>query len=111
MAQCANGPEFVRLKCCNFAFSTKHNGCCLIGHNAKEFDAVLIQRWLLQNTPTTDVHVIHSGQKIMQLTIKGHKIRLIHSLNFCKWLFLGFLKRFAFTYLGTPKESSPLHLI
>ena len=57
-------------------------GYCLIAHNAKGFDAVLIQRWLFQNRPTADMHVIHSGQKIIQLTLKDYEIRLIDSLNF-----------------------------
>ena len=63
-------------------FSMEHMGYCLIAHNAKGFDAVLIQRWLFQNRPTADMHVIHSGQKIIQLTLKDYEIRLIDSLNF-----------------------------
>ena len=31
---------------------------------------------------TADMHVIHSGQKIMQLTLNDYQIRLIDSLNF-----------------------------
>ena len=34
---------------CNFVFSMVYMGYCLIAHNAKGFDAVLIQRWLFQN--------------------------------------------------------------
>ena len=45
---------------CEFAFSTKHNEYCFIAHNAEGFDAVLIQRWLFQNRPPADKHVIHS---------------------------------------------------
>ena len=62
--------------------SMEHMGYCLIAHNAKGFDAVLIQRWLFQNRPTADMHVIHSGQKMIQLTLKDYEIRLIDSLNF-----------------------------
>ena len=46
------------------------------------FDAVLIQRWLIDNRPTADMHVIHSGQKILRLTLNDYQIRLIDSLNF-----------------------------
>ena len=61
---------------CDFVFSVEHMGYCLIAHNAKGFDAVLTQRWLFQNRPTADMHVIHSGQKTMQLTFNDYKIRL-----------------------------------
>ncbi len=57
----------------------KHN---LIAHNSEAFDGVFVQGWLIQNRPTSEMHVIHSGQKIMQLTVKDHNIRLIDSLNF-----------------------------
>ena len=45
----------------------EHKGFSAIAHNGKGFDAVLIQRWLIENRPTADMRVIHSGQKIMQL--------------------------------------------
>ena len=88
VAQYADGTEFVFKgydslhEFCNFVFSMEHMGYCLIAHNAKGFDAVLIQRWLFQNRPTADMHVTHSGQKIIQLTLKDYEIRLIDSLNF-----------------------------
>lgn len=67
---------------CEFLFSMKHEGFTAIAHNAKGFDAILIQRWLIKNRPTADMHAIHSGQKIMQLTLNDYKVRLIDSLNF-----------------------------
>jgi hypothetical protein len=67
---------------CDFLFSLEHKGFTAIAHNAKAFDAVMIQRWLIQNRPTVDMNVIHSGQKIMQLTLKDYQIRLIDSINF-----------------------------
>ena len=30
---------------------------------------VLIQKWLIQHRPTANMHEIHSGQKVMQLTL------------------------------------------
>ncbi len=36
----------------------------------------------IENTPTADMHVIHSGQTVMQLTLVDYQIRLIDSLNF-----------------------------
>ena len=42
----------------------------------------MIQRWLIQHRPTADLHVIHSGQKVTQLTLSDYQIRLIDSLNF-----------------------------
>jgi hypothetical protein len=60
----------------------EHKGLTAIAHNAKGFDAVLIQRWLIENRPTANMHVIHSGQKVMQLTLVDYQIRLIDSLNF-----------------------------
>ena len=88
VAQYADATEFVFKgynvlhEFCDFVFSIEHMGYCLIAHNAKGFDAVLIQQWLFQNRPTADMHVIHSGQKIMQLTLKDYQIWLIDSLNF-----------------------------
>jgi hypothetical protein len=88
VAQYGDGTEFVFKgydalhEFCEFLFSMKHKGFTAIAHNAKGFDAVLIQRWLIQNRPTADMHVIHSGQKIMQLTLNDYKIRLVDSLNF-----------------------------
>ena len=88
VAQYADGTEFVfegyhaLHEFCEFVFSIKHKGYCLIAHNVKGFDAVLIQRWLIDHRPTADMHVIHSGQKIMQLTLNDYQIRLIDSLNF-----------------------------
>ncbi len=88
VAQYADGTEFVFRgygalhEFCEFLFSTEHKGFIVIAHNAKSFDAVLIQRWLIENRPTADMHVIHSGQKIMQLTLKDYQIQLIDSLNF-----------------------------
>ncbi|XP_028413630.1 uncharacterized protein LOC114536480 [Dendronephthya gigantea] len=67
---------------CEFLFSMKHKGFTAIAHNAKGFDAILIQRWLIKHRPTSDMYVIHSGQKIMQLTLNDYRIRLIDSLNF-----------------------------
>ena len=88
MAQYSEGTEFVFKgysalhEFCEFLFSMEHKGFTAIAHNAKGFDAVLIQRWLIQNRPTANIHVIHSGQKVMQLTLSDYQIRLIDSLNF-----------------------------
>lgn len=88
VGQYADGTEFVFKgyralhEFCEFLFSMKHKGFTAIAHNAKGFDAVLIQRWLIQNRPTVDMYVIHSGQKIMQLTLNDYQIKLIDSLNF-----------------------------
>ena len=60
---------------CLFLFSMEHKGFIAIAHNAKDFDAILIQRWLIENRPTADMNVIHSGQKIMQFWI-GFKMPL-----------------------------------
>ena len=59
-----------------------HKGFTAIAHNAKGFDAALIQRWLILNRSTADMQVIHSGMKIMQLFLTDYNIRLIDSLNF-----------------------------
>jgi hypothetical protein len=88
VCQYADGTEFVFKgyraldEFCDFLFSLEHKGFTAIAHNAKAFDAVMIQRWLIQNRPTVDMNVIHSGQKIMQLTLKDYQIRLIDSINF-----------------------------
>ena len=88
IAQYVNGTEFVfkgydALKqFCTFLFTMEHKGFTAIAHNAKGFDAVLIQRWLILNCPTTDMKLIHSGQKIIQLLLPDYNIRLIDSLNF-----------------------------
>ncbi len=84
----SNGKEFVFKgynalhEFCEFLFSMEHKGFTAIAHNAKGYDAVLIQRWLIENRPTANMHVIHSGQKVMQLTLVDYQIRLIDSLNF-----------------------------
>ena len=67
---------------CEFLFSMDHQNYSFIGHNAKAFDTVILQRWLIKNRPPADMHVIPSGQKVMQLTLKDYNIRLIDSLNF-----------------------------
>ena len=63
-------------------FDRVHENYTAMAHNAKAFDGVFVQKWLIENRPTADIHVIHSGQKIMQLTIRDYKTRLIDSLNF-----------------------------
>ena len=50
---------------CEFLFSIEHKGFRAIAHNAKGFDAFFIQRWLIQHRPTANMHIIHSGQKVM----------------------------------------------
>ena len=88
VAQYACGAEYIfkgydsLSEFCMFLFDRKHEGYTAIAHNAKAFDGVFIERWLIENRPTAEMHVIHSGQKIMQLTVKDYKIRLIDSLNF-----------------------------
>ena len=88
VGQYSDGTEFVFKgydalhEFCEFLFSIEHKGFTAIAHNAKGFDAVLIQRWLIQNRPTANMHVIHSGQKVMQLTLSDYQIRLIDSLHF-----------------------------
>ena len=83
IAQYVDGTEFVFKgydalnEFCLFLFSMEHKGFTAIAHNAKGFDAILIQRWLIENRPTADMNVIHSGQKIMQLFLPDYKIRLI----------------------------------
>ena len=62
---------------CLFLFSMEHKGFIAIAHNAKDFDAILIQRWLIENRPTADMNVIHSGQKIMQLFCPTTKLDLL----------------------------------
>ena len=76
VSQYSDGMEFVFKgygalhEFCEFLFSIEHKGFTVIAHNAKGFDVVLIQRWLIQNRPTANMHVIHSGQKAMQLTVR-----------------------------------------
>ena len=88
VAQYGDGTEFVFKgydslnKFCLFLFDRVHENYTAIAHNAKAFDGIFVQKWLIENRPTADIHVIHSGQKIMQLTIGDYKIRLIDSLNF-----------------------------
>ena len=88
VGQYSDGTEFVFKgydalhQFCEFLFSIEHKGFTAIAHNAKGFDAVLIQRWLIQHRPTANMHVIHSGQKVMQLTLSDYQIRLTDSLNF-----------------------------
>ena len=85
----------------------EHMGYCLIAHNAKGFDAVLIQRWLFQNRPTADMHVIHSGQKIIQLTLKDYEIRLIDSLNFLQMPLAKFPETFGLDLATQSKGDFP----
>ena len=100
IAQYADGSEFVFKgykaldEFCNFLFNMEHEGFTVIAHNAKGFDAVLIQRWLIVNRPTADMQVIHSGMKVMQLLIVDYKIRLIDSLNFLQMPLSKFPKTF-----------------
>ena len=100
IAQYADGTEFVFKgydalnEFCLFLFSMEHKGFSAIAHNAKGFDAVLIQRWLIENRPTADMRVIHSGQKIMQLFLTDYKIRLIDSLNWFQMPLSNFPKTF-----------------
>ena len=88
VGQYSDGTEFVFKgydalhEFCEFLFSTEHKGFTAIAHNAKGFYAVLIQRWLIQHRRTANMHVIHSRQKVMQLTLSDYQIRLINSLNF-----------------------------
>ena len=82
-------------------------GYCLIAHNAKGFDAVLIQRWLFQNRPTADMHVIHSGQKIIQLTLKDYEIRLIGSLNFLQMPLSKFPETFGLDLASNVRATFP----
>ena len=81
-------------KFCLFLFDKRHEGNITIAHNAKSFDRVFVQRWLIQNRPTADMHVIHSGQKIMQLTVKDYNIRMIDSLNFLQMPLAKFTETF-----------------
>ena len=67
---------------CRFLFSSKHEGFTCIAHNSKGFDCIFIQQWLIKNRPNADTHVIHSGTKVMQLTLEDYKIWLIDSLNY-----------------------------
>ena len=41
-----------------------------------------------------DMHVIHSGQKIMQLTVKDYNIHMIDSLNFLQMPLAKFTETF-----------------
>ena len=45
---------------------------------------------------TADLHVIHSGQEIMQLTLNDYQIRLIDSLNFLQMPLSKFPATFGF---------------
>ena len=88
VGQYSDGTEFVFKgydalhEFCEFLFSIDYKGFMAIAHNAKGFDAVLIQRWLIQHRPTANMRIILSGQKLMQLTLSDYQIRLINSLNF-----------------------------
>ena len=116
VAQYADGTEFVfegypaLHEFCKFVFSTKHKGYCLIAHNAKGFDAVLIQCRLIDHRPTADMHVIHSGQKIMQLTLNDYQIRLIDSLNFLQMPLSKFPATFGLDLPTYSKGDFPLNL-
>jgi hypothetical protein len=46
---------------CQFLFSPAHESYTAIAHNCKGFDGIFVQRWLIDNRPTADMHVIHSG--------------------------------------------------
>ena len=92
---------------CEFLFSTEHKGFMAIAHNAKSFDAVLIQRWLIQHRPTANMHVIHSGQKIMQLTLSNYQICLIDSLNFLQMPLSKFLETFSLNLTTHSKGDFP----
>ena len=100
VAQCSDGTEFVFKaydalnEFCLFLFSLEHKGLTVIAHNATTFDGVFVQRWLIDNRPTADMHVIHSGQKVMQLTVKEYNIRLTDSLNFLQMPLSKFPKTF-----------------
>ena len=69
---------------CRFLFSGKHEGFTCIAHNSKGFDCIFIQQWLIKNHPNADMHIIHSGTKVVQLTLQDYKIRFIDSLNYFK---------------------------
>ena len=43
---------------CRFLLSSEHKGSTVIAHNAKGFDAVFIQQWLIKNRPNIDMHVV-----------------------------------------------------
>ncbi|XP_046862275.1 uncharacterized protein LOC124455682 [Xenia sp. Carnegie-2017] len=72
------------------------------------FDGVFIQRWLIEYRPTADIHLINSGQKIMQLTVKDHQIRLIDSLNFLQMPLAKFPKTFGLDETKFSKGDFPL---
>ena len=65
-----------------------------IAQNTKGFDAILIQRWLIENRPTADMKMIHSGQKIMQLFMTEYKIRRSDPLNWFQMPLSNFPKTF-----------------
>ena len=62
IAQYVDGTEFVFKgydalnEFCLFLFSMEHKGFTAIAHNAKGFDAILIQRWLF--CPTTKLDLL-----------------------------------------------------
>ena len=66
---------------CRFLLSSEHKGSTAIAHNATGFDVIFIQQWLIKNRPNVDMHVVHSGTKIIQLTLTDYDIHLIDSLN------------------------------
>ncbi|XP_046856165.1 uncharacterized protein LOC124449275 [Xenia sp. Carnegie-2017] len=100
VAQYLDGTEFVFKgynalnEFCSFLFSRKHKGFTAIAHNSKAFDGVFIQRWLIEYRPTANIHLINTGQKIMQLTVKDYQIRLIDSLIFLQMPLAKFPKTF-----------------
>ena len=73
VAQYSDGKEFVFKgynalhEFCEFLFATNHKNYIAVAHNAKAFDAIFIQRWLVENRPTADINVFVLVKKLCSL--------------------------------------------
>ena len=113
VAQYGGGREFVFEgydnldRFCQFLLSSEHKGFTAIAHNANGFDAIFIQQWLIKNRPNVDMSVIHSGTKIMQLTLKDYDIRLIDFLNWFQMPLANLPKTFGLNLSAYSKGDFP----
>tara|TARA_R110000824_G_scaffold2946_2_gene13443 strand:- start:82 stop:3975 length:3894 start_codon:yes stop_codon:yes gene_type:complete len=66
---------------CKWLFDMKHKNYTIVAHNGRGFDNQFLLRYLYTKT-TIKPFIIYNGSKIMLISIKELKMRMIDSLNF-----------------------------